>query len=353
MSNPTATRDNSINTLRAFAIFIVVLYHAVLADAERAGRFYFEFEILIRYIPLEIFTAVSGYLYASRPIGRGDIARSLQVKARRLLLPLVTMTTVLLVMRIVMPGVNKVPGWSDVLRAYAFRFEHLWYLQSLFLIFVVISIIDGFALIRSARACAALIIGWYVISLALPLNGFFGYAGLVQLMPYFLAGYALRRWPELLHGRGAAAIAWSCFAGGMLLEQLDARGVLPLPDIIVLKWGILNLIVGFAFCALAFRYRREVPGLGPIGNATFSIYIFHTIGMAVANRLASLTPWDEGIAGLIVLKVLLGMLLPIALEMGIRRSHLLSTLFLGEAWKTKWPAGLARAKSATSGTPSS
>ena len=84
----------------------------------------------------------------------------------------------------------------------------------------------------------------------------------------------------------------------------------------------------------------------PIGNATFSIYIFHTIGMAVANRLASLTPWDEGIAGLIVLKVLLGMFLPIALEMGIRRSHLLSTLFLGESWKTKWPAGLARAKSA-------
>ena len=58
MSNPIATRDYSINTLRAFAIFIVVLYHAVLADAERAGRFYFEFEILIRYIPREIFTAV-------------------------------------------------------------------------------------------------------------------------------------------------------------------------------------------------------------------------------------------------------------------------------------------------------
>ena len=111
MSNPIATRDHSINTLRAFAIFIVVLYHAVLADAERAGRFYFEFEILIRYIPLEIFTAVSGYLYAIRPVDRGDIARSLQVKARRLLLPLVTMTTVLLLMRLVMPGVQGRVRW--------------------------------------------------------------------------------------------------------------------------------------------------------------------------------------------------------------------------------------------------
>lgn len=348
MSKPTKTRDNSINTLRAFAIFIVVLYHAVLVDAEAASRFYFEFEILIRYIPLEIFTAVSGYLYAIRPVDRAGIVPSIQVKARRLLLPLVTMTTVLLIMRAVLPGVNKVPNWEDAVRAYTFRFEHLWYLQSLFLIFVVVAVIDGFGLIRSARGCVVLIVGWYLVSLPLPLNGFFGYAGLVQLMPYFLTGYALRRWPELVYGRAAAPLAWLCFAGGMLLEQLDARGVLPLPDIIVLKWGILNFVAGCAFCVLAFRYRREVPGLGLIGNATFSIYIFHTIGMAVANRVASLTPWDEGTSGLIVLKVGLGMVLPIALEKGIRRSHILSTLFLGEAWKVQWPAAFSRAKSETS-----
>lgn len=349
MPKDTVPRDGGINTLRGFAILIVVVYHAVAGAPPGASALYREFEVVIRYIPLEIFTAVSGYLYAVRRFERATLGQSLRVKARRLLLPLFTMTTLLLLMRAAMPGASKVPGWEDVLRAYAFRFEHLWYLQSLFLIFVVMAFIDGWELIRSWRAWLALILGWFAVSLVLPLNQFFGYAGLVQLMPFFLAGYGLRRWPALLQARGAAPLAWLCFIAGMALEQLDCRGVLPLSDSIAEKWGVLNLIAGSAFCFLAVRYRRALPGLGHVGEFSFSIYIFHTIGMAVANRVAGLTPWEEGVDGLVALKILLGVFLPIALELGIRRSTLLSTLFLGDAWKFRRPAFLGKSGDALTG----
>lgn len=333
MTKTVAPRDGGIDSLRAMAILMVVLYHAVMGAPQGITTLYLEFEAAIRYMPLEIFTAVSGYLYAMRRTRRTEIGRSIQVKARRLLIPLISMTALLLLMRMAMPGANKVPTWDDFLWAYVLRFEHLWYLQSLFLIFVVMAWIDAYDLIRTPRALAALILGWYAASLVLPLNQFFGYAGLVQLMPFFLAGYGLRRWPEILEARSATPIAWLCFIAGMALEQLSFRGVLPLPDSITVKYGALNLIAGIAFCFLCFRYRREVPVIGRIGDFSFSIYIFHTIGMAVANRVAGLTPWEEGMIGLITLKLLLGVFLPIALELGIRRSALLSTLFLGDPWK--------------------
>lgn len=340
MKKAVAPRDGGIDSLRAIAILMVVLYHAVMGAPQGITTLYLELEAAIRYLPLEIFTAVSGYLYAMRRTRRSEIGRSIQMKARRLLIPLITMTTLLLLMRLLLPGANKVPTWDDFLWSYTFRFEHLWYLQSLFLIFVVMAWIDAYELVPNLRVLVALILGWYAISLLLPLNQFFGYAGLVQLMPFFLAGYGLRRWPEILEARGATVVAWLCFVSGMALEQLDFRGVLPLPEIITVKYGVLNLIAGIAFCVLCFRYRHELPVIGRIGDFSFSIYIFHTLGMAVANRVAGLTPSEEGLLGLIALKMLFGVFLPIALELGIRRSALLRTLFLGDAWK--WPPQFSR-----------
>lgn len=343
----TAKRDCGIDTLRALAIFMVVVYHAIVGAPPGVSSLYREFESLIRYIPLEIFTALSGYLYAMRRFERGNVGRMLQVKARRLLIPLITMTTLLLLMRAVLPGASTVPAWRDIVFAFAFRFEHLWYLQALFLIFVVMAIIDGYDLIQTWRSGMILTLGWWATSLVLPLNQFFGYAGLVQLMPYFLFGYVLRRWPELLQAHGVTPLAWICFLGGMTLEQLDFHNYLPLSDLIAEKWGVLNLIAGCAFCFLAVRYRRDVPGVGKVGTYSFSIYIFHTVGMAIANRVASLTPWQENFDGLVALKVFLGMFLPIALEIGIRRSTLLSTLFLGDPWKLHRPPFLSKSRAVT------
>jgi peptidoglycan/LPS O-acetylase OafA/YrhL len=337
MPKDPTSREAGINTLRAIAILMVVIYHATINPPPGSSVLYTEYIMVIIYIPLEIFTALAGYFYARRRVERATLAPSIQLKARRLLLPLFSMTTVLLVMRLIIPGANKVPSAGDFVQAYIFRFEHLWYLQALFLIFVVISFIDAFELLKSWQGLLALILGWFLMSLVVPLNKFFGYAGLVQLMPFFLVGYGLRRWPELLEMPRFILLAWLAFIVGMGLEQLDYREVLPLSDLIAGKYGVLNLFAGSAFCVLAIRYRREIPGLNFIGLFSFSIYIFHTIGMAVANRVAALTPWEESFGGLALLKVLLGVFFPIAFHLSIRRSAILSCLFLGDAWKWRAP----------------
>jgi peptidoglycan/LPS O-acetylase OafA/YrhL len=346
MPKDTKTLDFGLNALRGFAILLVVIYHAVLLAPPGSHPLYLEFQVFIRYMPLPLFTALSGYLYAIRRTERGTIGKSIRVKARRLLFPLFSATTLMLLMRAVMPGANQVPDGADVLRAYFFRFEHLWYLQALFLIFVVIALIDGFDVIQSVRGWFALLVVWSAVSLVIPLNAFFGYAGLVQLMPFFLFGYGLRRWPDLLNASRVTLLAWAIFLIGMLLLEFDFHGVLPLPDLLVERTSVLNLAAGCAFCFLCVRYRRDVPGLSVIGVFSFSIYIFHTIGMAVANRVAGLTPWDEGFEGLVTLKILLGVFLPILMELIIRRSAVLRTLFLGDTWKWQRPAFLQKTKSA-------
>ena len=348
MTKYTKALDFGLNALRGFAILLVVIYHAVLLAPPGSHPLYMEFQVFIRYMPLPLFTALSGYLYAMRRAERATIGKSIRVKARRLLFPLFSVTALLLLMRALLPGVNQVPDGTDVLRAYFFRFEHLWYLQSLFLIFVVIALIDGYNLIRNLHGWIALLVVWSAVSLVVPLNGFFGYAGLVQLMPFFLFGYGLRRWPALLVTQRVTALAWATFAVGMLLLELDFHAVLPLPDVVVGRSSVLNFVAGCAFCFLCVRYRGDVPGLGTIGVFSFSIYIFHTIGMAVANRVAGLTPWEEGVEGIVALKILLGVFLPILMELVIRRSALLRTLFLGDAWKWQRPAFLGKATSTPS-----
>jgi len=349
VTKDTKALDFGLNALRGFAILLVVIYHAVLLVPEESSALYIEFQVFIRYMPLSLFTALSGYLYAMRRAERATIGKSIRVKARRLLIPLFSVTALMLIMRAVMPGANRVPDGADVLHAYLFRFEHLWHLQSLFLIFVVIALVDGFDLIRSLRGWFIFLVVWSAASLVVPLNAFFGYAGLVQLMPFFLFGYGLRRWPELLEGIAATRLAWVIFAIGMLLLELDFHGVLPLPDLVVGRSSVFNFAAGCAFCFLCVRYRRDVPGLGTIGVFSFSIYIFHTIGMAVANRVAGLTPWDEGGDGLVALKIFLGVFLPILMELVIRRSAVLRTLFLGDTWKWQRPAFLGKAKPAPAG----
>lgn len=344
MTKDTRTLDYGINALRGFAILLVVIYHAVHTVPPGSSLLYLEFQVFIRYLPLSLFTALSGYLYALRRTERATIGKSIRVKARRLLIPLFSATALLLLMRVAMPGANRVPDGYDVLRAYLFRFEHLWYLQSLFLIFVVIALIDGFDLIRSVRGWFVLMVVWSAASLVVPLNAFFGVAGLVQFMPFFLFGYGLRRWPTLVEARGPLLWSWGIFLVGMILLELDFHAVLPLPDLIVERTSVLNVVAGCAFCFLCVRYRRDVPGLSTIGVFSFSIYIFHTIGMAVANRVAGLTPWDEGVDGLVLLKILLGVVLPMFIELVIRRSAILRTLFLGDTWKWQRPAFLGKAK---------
>jgi len=332
MSTSKPARDAGLNALRSLAILVVVIYHAVLDWPPGASPIYHEFLVSIRYVALEIFTAVSGFLYAAKPIARDGISNALRDKARRLLIPLVTMTTALLALRAIMPGVNNIPGPEDIAVAFLFRFEHLWYLQSLFLIFVVISFVDGYNLLSTPARWAWAMVIWFAVSLILPLNFFFGYAGLVQLMPFFLAGYGLRRWPEILDRPGLLPAAWVLLVSGFILLHLDDKAVISLPGVVVEKWGFLNFLAGVSLVMLGIRHRASLPNLGSLGESTFAIYLFHTVGMAVANRVAAVTPWEEGYDGLVVLKIILGIVFPLALEVGIRRSGILCTLFLGDPW---------------------
>jgi len=60
MPKDPTSREAGINTLRAIAILMVVIYHATINPPPGSSVLYTEYIMVIIYIPLEIFTALAG-----------------------------------------------------------------------------------------------------------------------------------------------------------------------------------------------------------------------------------------------------------------------------------------------------
>ncbi len=93
---------------------------------------------------MPLFTVISGFVYAMRPIrALHQMPGLLRAKTRRLLLPLLTVGTALFVLELSVPGTHLKLEPHDFWRVYTMPYEHLWFLQAIFLVFVVVGFVDA------------------------------------------------------------------------------------------------------------------------------------------------------------------------------------------------------------------
>ena len=143
-------RKFEIDTLRGLACLMLVAYHVVGYSANSGLRlesgFLRDLNDLLSYFRMPLFTVLSGYVYALRPFNSNALG-FVQGKARRLLLPMLFVGTLFAITQSLVPGANDtVDNWWLL---HIIPYGHYWFVESLFLIFMLIMALEYFQLLRT------------------------------------------------------------------------------------------------------------------------------------------------------------------------------------------------------------
>lgn len=324
-------KDLSIETLRGFAIVFMVAGHIIggnltgmkVAENSIWRYFYFTFE----YLRMPFFTVISGYVYSLWPAGNSNIFKFLKGKSRRVLLPLVTVGTVHFLIQHFVPGTNTKLPLSDIWKIYIFPYEHFWFLQSIFLIFVVIGIIDQLKQMESFR-------NWLIIFIAVILirqftppleSDLFSFNRFLNLLPFFILGCGIERFKEFFTAKSLITASVIVFIICMTLQQYTwfAGITLDLSEEKVL--GIIEACAGITF---VFFIRKDIPFMSRIGYYAFGIYLFHVLGTAGSRIILMKLGIDQRFI-LFTFGLIFGVGIPILIELIMDRVWILRRLFFG------------------------
>lgn len=254
---------------------MLVFYHVVGGDSAQGLRVqegvYRLLADGLAFARMPVFAALAGYTYSfSRQAGWGLIRK----KARRLLLPTLVVGTLFAAMRAV------VGGSGDVAESEAYwhwlPVGHFWFLQSLFLIFVGVFILERWIGLSSSRICLAV----FLVSCVAYLQGIatpvLGIAGAFYLAPFFFFGLLTARmrqeigawlgkwwWVLLLVLVFTATVSFS-------FEQRD---------------NVFHLLSGVMVSALSMQFMPRLGLLERVGRYSFEIFLFHVFFTAGARSL--------------------------------------------------------------------
>lgn len=299
-------KDRKLQALRGLACLMLVLYHVVGSDPERGlrvtdGGLRLAVDGLAA-VRMPLFALLAGVLYGWRPQASWP---ALADKARRLLIPVVTVGTLFALVQSAVPGTNKqVTDWHLL---HVLPVAHFWFLQSLFLVFTVVMGLERLGLLQRPRAflpVAALSVAVYLDHPGLV---YFGMAGMVYLMPYFLAGMALVRygWGQALDRSFVPVILGALGATVLAIWAPPA----PFQDRYTLGMITAGLLFATAFWLLPLRGRW----IERIGDDSYTIFLYHAFFTA-ATRIALERFGVHAVALQVAAGLLIGVLGPMAVH---------------------------------------
>jgi glucan biosynthesis protein C len=315
----------NINAVRGLACLLIVALHMV-GDADFNGLhlpmtsdWHYAMQS-IEFLRIPLFTALSGYLYAGQRVTAGKFPLFWTKKLRRLAVPLLFATIVMWFLRGHAQG-----DQTSLPSALLFEYGHLWYLQSLLILFAGISISDAIFQPGPVGLALAGLTAIMVSQSGATLTTFFGTAGAFYLAPYFLFGIILREQPRWLRDPQAGVLALGIVVVVLTSQQFGLFGlanevsVLQLPAAIAGMAGVVFLLQRFPRNALLAR----------IGHYSYTIYLWHVLAGA-ATRSALLKAGVTSVPTLFMITLMAGVATPIALYHIARRVPLLSVAVTGE-----------------------
>ncbi|MCB0063785.1 MAG: acyltransferase [Caldilineaceae bacterium] len=326
----TQTRDLTVDTARGLACILLVAYHVIGNDATSglllADGPYRLGADLLAYIRMPLFTFLSGYVYAWRPL-RSGVLPFLTGKARRLLIPMLVVGTIFVLMRTIIPGTNHTTvNWQML---HILPVEHFWFVESLFIIFLLVIPLELTGLLR--RPVSALLLFGvaallYVSNLEFPQN-YFSINGVFYLLPFFVAGLLVSRF-AIQAGR----LYYPLLLIGLVVPYLYIVWQIRSADWMLERRSLLALWIGLTSSFLLVRSGLQIGVLAWIGRYSYTIYLFHVFFTA-ATRIFLTAGHVEQTFVLLLLCTTAGVLGPILLEMAAVNHPLSSLLLLGRKIK--------------------
>lgn len=335
LQEPLNKKNLHIETLRGLAIILVVFGH-IIGSGDSGGLRVNNDSLLryiyysLEYIRMPLFTVISGWVYANKPlVNRNDRGKFIKGKTRRLLLPMFVISTILFLSRAFIPGTNFTPSLSELPLNLIFPYDLYWYLYSLFLIFLLIITIDTTTWFHQFK--------YWLLSLAVALfisliahryfdvgPNFFSYKGALFLLPYFFLGIGFYRYKSILLRKEIIYWIGTIFFVAILFQQ-----VIWFWDIDHLpKQSLLGFAVGAGGTFLLFKLNFKNKLLINIGNYAYTIYLFH-IFFTGGTRIILYALGINNTFVIIVLSLILAIGIPIVIDFILRKARILRLLFLG------------------------
>lgn len=340
-TEPPATvrraKDYDVESLRGLAILLMVAGHVIGSYPDRGmqvpdgsgWRVYYETFADVR---MPLFTLLSGFVYAYRPLRAVAGYRAMITgKARRLLVPLVTVGTVYFVVQLIVPGTNSKPHVSQFWRIFVFGFEHLWFLQALFLIFLLVGLLDAFRRMETLGAwamVAGLSVAAYV-ALAAPRGwNVFSVNSALRLLPFFLLGYGLHRFADELDSTRRLFLALPVFVVALAVRLAVVLGALTVTGY---ADRVLSVVLGTSAVVAVFVARRwlYLRPLAWLGQFAFGVYLLHVFGSA-GSRMALERLGGDSHAVVFLVGMVVAVGLPVLFEIAFGRRRVVSWAVLGQ-----------------------
>lgn len=324
-------KDQTVETLRGIAIILLVTAHVISDDPSKGmgvsekslfSYYYFTFE----YFRMPLFTVISGFVYAIRPVQVGKMLSFLKGKARRILLPLIFVSSAQFIAKAVIPGVSTPTNLANIWGIYIMPYDQFWFLQAIFLAFLSVMVLDRFQLMRTWVHWLVCVLIIFAISLFLPgITYIFSFHKFLYLWPFFILGIGLNRFHDVIFQRKVMVPLFVVFAIAIIIQQMIWFGLMDM-DLARRDW--LSLLIGLTGTISLFAVRREFRPLARLGFYSYAIYLFHIFPTAGSRIFLERLGLDHNIF-IFVMGTVFGLGIPILIEMILLKSKILRRLFLG------------------------
>jgi fucose 4-O-acetylase-like acetyltransferase len=333
MNHPTisnASRSTlEVDTLRGLACILLVTFH-VIGDSPQSGlriadpSWLTQANELMAYVRMPLFAFLSGYVYAFHPFG-GNLGQFVRGKVRRLLLPLLTVGTAFALLQSAMPGSNgQVTNWWLL---HISPVGHFWFLQSLFLVFLVVLALEYGKVLHTPLGMAA---AWGLSLFLLEYvkaPTYLGLGGALYLLPFFLTGLGCQRFA--IDGQGMRMAAALVMLASIWTVLSYTSPSIPGER----QSAVAGALLGMSAAFLLLRSGWVWPALARIGAFSFAIYLFHVFFTA-ASRMVLGKLGVDNLYVLLMTGLAAGLSGPVLVACLIQQSNRLNRCLLGASGGT-------------------
>ena len=311
-----------VQALRGIACLLLVAFHAIGATAASGLHVpddspWREFTNLAVHLRMPLFTFLSGFVYALRPLGPGRVWEFSGKKLRRLGVPLIVASTVLYGLHTAMH--HPVPPPSHLWTIYLFPYWHLWFVQALLVVFALLVALESIGALSTFTRFAVVLALAVALYFAAPFQArnVFSVYSASYLLPFFLCGLGAHRFRGLVQSRRALIATVLCLvlAQGVHSYLVLTETVPPIEP--VDQRSVLNLVIGVAAGLCALQVLPRMRAMERIGGSSYTIYLYHPLFVAAvlfaagthataARGLTFMLAAVAGIAGPMLMVLLAG-----------------------------------------------
>lgn len=336
-----AEKDKTIETLRGAVIILVVVGH-VIGSASDGGmkvsndsflRYFYN--TFIDPIQMPLFTIIAGWVYTLRPVIYKNINAFISKKTLRILVPMFVVGVCYFLIQYFTPGTNRKGNLLEIWKLLVFPYTLFWYLYSLFIVFAIVAIIDGFKKMNT-------ITNWFIIfsiSFILLLirdtiftyqsPNYLSYKGAIYLLPCFILGVGLNRFKTFFQHKFFTYSIPLILVICIVIQQLSWFKII---DYTVHKDTITGLLIGLLGTMLLLKFKLKINWLIWFGGFAYSIYLFHAFGTAAGRIILQKLNVNSPIL-IFIMSLSTGLILSILAEKILDRNKITRMLFLGRNFK--------------------